>query len=56
MKSHIASIEKTYYLKALKLANMDRDEAARLLGVSRANFFRKLKKHGFKFKVIVSLR
>lgn len=48
LKQEIKRIEKKYYVWALMLEDDNVTKAARLLGVSRAQFFRKVKELGLK--------
>ncbi len=42
----LREMEKLMILKALKIANGNRAEAAKLLGIARSTLFEKLKRHG----------
>ena len=42
----LREMEKIMILKALRIANGNRAEAAKLLGIARSSLFEKLKRHG----------
>ncbi len=49
MNIEVKNVEKSFYLRAMKMAK-NSTEAAKILGISRSQFFKKVKSLGIKWK------